>query len=265
MTIFGIIPVRLVDLIEIALVAYLLYKLYVFMRGTLAVSLFLGLIAIYLVQVLVGVFQMTILKGLFSSLSEIFVLAVIIIFQPEIRRVLLLLGQNPLLRRFITSHTQQEMITETVAAVESMSQRRIGALIVFARSTGLRSYIETGELIQAKVSRDLLITIFFAQNPLHDGALIIQNRRIEAARCILPVSTSMRLSPLLGLRHRAAVGLGEQTDAFVVIVSEETGHISVSEHGELISNLSVDELRAHLTEALSLPTTPEADLATAEA
>ena len=265
MTIFGIIPVRLVDLIEIALVAYLLYKLYVLMRGTLAVSLFLGLIAIYLAQVLVGVFQMTILRGLFSSLSEIFVLAVIIIFQPEIRRVLLLLGQNPLLRRFFTSHTQQEMITETVAAVESMSQRRIGALIVFARSTGLRSYIETGKLIQAKISRDLLITIFFAQNPLHDGALIIQSRRIEAARCILPVSTSMRLSPLLGLRHRAAVGLGEQTDAFVVIVSEETGHISVSEHGELISNLSVDELRAHLTEALSLPTTPEADLAPAEA
>ncbi len=120
-------------------------------------------------------------------------------------------------------------------------------------------------MIQAKISRDLLITIFFAQNPLHDGALIIQSRRIEAARCILPVSTSMRLSPLLGLRHRAAVGLGEQTDAFVVFVSEETGHISVSEHGELISNLSVDELRAHLTEALSLPTTPEADLATAEA
>ena len=265
MTIFGIIPVRLVDLIEIALVAYLLYKLYVLMRGTLAVSLFLGLIAIYLAQVLVGVFQMTILQGLFSSLSEIFVLAVIIIFQPEIRRVLLLLGQNPLLRRFITSHTQEEMITETVAAVESMSQRRIGALIVFARWTGLRSYIETGELIQAKVSRDLLITIFFAQNPLHDGALIIQNRRIEAARCILPVSTSMRLSPLLGLRHRAAVGLSEQTDAFVVIVSEETGHISVSENGELISNLSVDELHTHLTEALSLPTTPEADLAAVEA
>ena len=117
------------------------------MRGTLAVSLFLGLIAIFLVQVVVYYSQMTILQGLFSSLSEIFVLAVIIIFQPEIRRVLLLLGQNPLLRRFITSHTQEEMITETVAAVESMSQRRIGALIVFARSTGLRSYIETGELI----------------------------------------------------------------------------------------------------------------------
>ena len=265
MSIFGIIPIRVVDLIEIALVAYLLYKLYLLMRGTLAVSLFLGLIAIYLVQVFVGAVQMKILQALFSSLSEIFVLAVIIIFQPEIRRLLLLVGQNPFLRRLIPSHAREELITETVAAVGLMSQRRIGALIVFARSTGLRSYIETGELIQAKVSRDLLVTIFFAQNPLHDGAVIIQNRRIEAARCILPVSTSMRLSPLLGLRHRAAVGLSEQTDAFIVMVSEETGHISVSENGELISNLSVDELHTHLTEALSLPTTPEADLAAVEA
>lgn len=266
MTIFGIIPIRFVDLIEIVLVAYLLYKLYLLMRGTLAVSLFLGLIAIYLVQVLVGAFEMKIFQALFSSLSEIFVLAVIIVFQPEIRRVLLLVGQNPLLRRFITSHAQEEeMITEAVAAVGLMSQQRIGALIVFARTTGLRSYIETGELIQAKVGRNLLVTIFYAQNPLHDGAVIVQNRRIEAARCILPVSTSMRLSPLLGLRHRAAVGLSEQTDAFVVVVSEETGHISVAENGELISNLSVDELRAHLTEALRLSPTPETDLAAAEA
>lgn len=257
MTLFGIIPIRFVDLAEIAIVAYLLYKLYVWMRGTLAISLFLGLMAIYLVQVVVSAFEMKIFQALFGSLSEIFVLAVIIVFQPEIRRVLLLVGQNPLLRRFITSHGQEEMITETVEAVSMMSQRRIGALIVFERSTGLRNYIETGELLQAKVSRGLLITIFFAQNPLHDGAVIIRSRRIEAARCILPVSTSMRLSPLLGLRHRAAVGLGEQTDAFVVVVSEETGHISVSENGELISNLTVDELRAHLTEALSLSAAPE--------
>ena len=153
MTLFGIIPIRLVDLVEIGLVAYLLYKLYLWMRGTLAVSLFVGLMAIYLVQVVVGAFEMKIFQALFGSLSEIFVLAVIIVFQPEIRRVLLLVGQNPLLRRFITSHAQEEMITEIVEAVNLMSQRRIGALIVFERSTGLRNYIETGELLQAKVSR----------------------------------------------------------------------------------------------------------------
>jgi len=264
LTLFGIIPVRLIDLIEIALVAYLLYKLYQMMRGTLAVSIFLGLMAIYLVQVLVSYFEMTMLQALFSALNDIAVLTVIILFQPEIRRVLLLLGQNPLLRRFITSPAQQELITEVVAAVKSMSEQRIGALIVFTRSTGLRSYIETGEELQANVSRDLLITIFYAQNPLHDGAVIIQNRRIEAARCILPVSSSMRLSPHLGLRHRAAVGLTEQTDAFVVVVSEETGNISIAENGDLISNLPINEFRTHLTEALSLPSAPEPELAPAE-
>ena len=266
MTLFEwIIPIRLVDLIEIALVAYLLYKLYVLMRGTLAVSIFLGLMAIYLVQVVVSYFQMTMLQALFSALNEIAVLTVIILFQPEIRRLLLLLGQNPLLRRFVTSPAQQELITEVVAAVEEMSKKHIGALMVFTRGTGLRSYIETGEMIHAVVSSDLLVTIFYSQNPLHDGATIIQNRRIEAARCILPVSNSMRLSPHLGLRHRAAVGLTEQTDAFVVIVSEETGHISVSENGELISNLSLNEFRQHLTEALTLPSRSTPELAPAEA
>ncbi len=265
MTLFGIIPFRLVDLIEIALVAYLLYKLYLWMRGTLAISIFVGLMAIYLVQFLVDAAEMKILQALFGSLSEIFVLAVIIVFQPEIRRVLLLVGQNPLMRRFITSRAQEEeMITEIVSALSVMSQQRIGALVVFERSTGLRSYIETGQQLQANVGRDLLITIFYSQNPLHDGAVIIRNQRIEAARCILPVSTSMRLSPLLGLRHRAAVGITEETDAFVVIVSEETGHISVSENGELISNLTADELRTHLSEALNLSATPEAELSPVE-
>lgn len=261
---FGFLDVRLVDLVEIGLVAFLIYRLYVLMRGTIAVSIFLGLIAIYLVQVVVTIFDMTILQALFSSLSQVAVLTVIILFQPEIRRVLLLLGQNPLLRRFITPPAQQELITETVEAVTTMSRERTGALIVFARTTGLRNYIETGQLIQAKVSRDLLVTLFEGKNPLHDGAVIVQNRRIEAARCILPVSTSMRLSPHLGLRHRAAVGLSEQTDAFVVVVSEETGHISVSENGDLISNLTAKELRQHLTAALSLPAASDADLAPAE-
>ena len=266
MTLFEwIIPIRLVDLIEIGLVAFLLYRLYVLMRGTIAVSIFLGLMAIYLVQVAVTALDMTILQALFSSLSEVAVLTVIILFQPEIRRVLLLLGQNPLLRRFVTSPQQEELITEVLEAVEYMSRKRIGALIVFERSAGLRNYIETGEMIQANASRDLLVSIFYGQNPLHDGAVIVSNRRIEAARCILPVSTSMRLSPHLGLRHRAAVGLTEQTDAFVVIVSEETGHISVSENGELVTNLTVNELRTHLTQALSLSSPPtEPELAPAE-
>ncbi len=266
MLIDWIIPIRWVDLLEIAIVSYVLYKLYQFMRGTIALQIFLGLMALYAVQVIVTAIDMTMLPALFSTLSEVAALAIIILFQPEIRRVLLLLGQNPLVRRFVSSPAHEDMLSEVVSAVAEMSKDRIGALIVFERSTGLRNYIETGTLIQSNVTRDLLITIFYGQNPLHDGAVIISNRRIEAARCILPVSTSMKLSQHLGLRHRAAVGLTEQTDAFVVVVSEETGSISVSMDGELITNLTVNELRAHLRDAFTLQAkeSPE-QLAAAEA
>ena len=264
MKFFGIIPIRLFDLLEIAVVAYALYKLYMWMRGTLAVSIMVGLMALYLMQFLVDATGMKILQAMFGSLSEIYVLAVIIIFQQEIRRVLLLVGQNPLLRRFFTSHAQQELITEVVAAIRTMSEQRTGALIVFKRSAGLRNFIETGEQLQAKVSRDLIVTVFYSQNPLHDGALIVANGRIEAARCILPVSSSQRLNPLLGLRHRAAVGISEQTDAFVVIVSEETGRISVAENGVLRPIPSLEDFQTNLPEALGANPGVDADLASSD-
>lgn len=252
MTLFNwVIPIRLVDLLEIAIVSYVLFKLYLLMRGTIAVQIFLGVLAIILIQAVVTLLDMTMLQAFFGSLSEVFVLAVIVLFQPEIRRLLLLLGQNPLLRRFMRAPGQNQLVTEVVEAVREMSDNEIGALIVVERSTGLRSYIETGAQLQARVDRDLLVTIFYAQNPLHDGAVIIRNLRIEAARCILPVSSSRKLSPHLGLRHRAAVGVTEQTDAFVIIVSEETGSISIAKDGELISNLSTEELVTYLTDALT--------------
>lgn len=250
-TLFQILSFGIRDVIEIGLVAYLLYQLYRLMRGTIAVQIALGLGALFLIQVVVELANMTMLSTIFSYFNQVFVLAVIIIFQPEIRRLLLLLGKNPIIRRFVSTTDQSEIVNEAVSAVEEMSARKIGALLAFQRSTGLRSYIETGRLIQADVSKDLLVTIFHGQNPLHDGAVIINDRRIEAARCILPVSTSMKLSPQLGLRHRAAVGLTEQTDAFVVVVSEETGNISVSRDGALISNITTDELRTYLMNALT--------------
>lgn len=246
-----VIPIRFVDLLEIGIFAFILYKLYQLMRGTIAVQIFLGVLALYLVQVIVTAMNMRMMSSLFGSLSEVAVLAVIILFQPEIRRLLLVIGQNPLIRRLVSSTAQDEMIDEVVAAAQDMSRQRIGALIVFERSTGLRSYIETGTMLQARLTRELLITLFYSQNPLHDGAAIVRNRRIEAARCILPVSTSMKLSPQLGLRHRSAVGLTEQTDAFVVVVSEETGMISVARDGELVTSLTPPELRKHLTTALT--------------
>ena len=251
MTFFEIISFGVREVIEIALVAYILYQLYRLMRGTIAVQIALGLAALFLIQLVVEIANMTVLSTVFSYFNQVFVLAVIIIFQPEIRRLLLLLGKNPIVRRFVSTTDQSQIVEETVTAVETMSTRDIGALIAFQRSTGLRNYVETGKALQAEVSSDLLITLFHGQNPLHDGAVIVNDRRIEAARCILPVSTSMKLSPQLGLRHRAAVGLTEQTDAFVVVVSEETGNISVSRDGALISNITPEELRTYLTNALT--------------
>ena len=264
MTLYEIINFGVRDVIEIALVAYLLYQLYRLMRGTIAVQIAFGLGALFLIQVVVELANMTMLSTIFSYFNQVFVLAVIIIFQPEIRRLLLLLGKNPIVRRFVSTTDRSEIVEEAVTAVEEMAGRNIGALIAFQRSTGLRSYIETGKRLQAEVSHDLLITLFHGQNPLHDGAVIVNDRRIEAARCILPVSTSMKLSPQLGLRHRAAVGLTEQTDAFVVVVSEETGNISVSRDGALISNITPDELRRYLTNALTnQPASTKASLETA--
>ena len=259
-----VIPIRLVDLVEIGLVAYVLYKLYQLMRGTIAVQIFGGIMALYIIQLLVTAADMTILQALFGSISEVFVLAVIILFQPEIRRLLLLLGQNPLIRRFMQSPAQQERVGEVISAIDDLSSRKIGALIAFERSTGLRSYVETGAQLHAQVSRDLLVTIFYSQNPLHDGAVIIRDARIEAARCILPVSTNMKLSTTLGLRHRAAVGLSELTDAFVVVVSEETGQISIANNGDMISNISLALLEEYLLEALSpnIPTEVDSPPAT---
>ena len=143
--------------------------------------------------------------------------------------------------------------------MRDLSQRRIGALIVFERSTGLRSYIETGAQLHAQVSRDLLVTIFYSQNPLHDGAAIVKDGRIEAARCILPIYTNMKLDSKLGLRHRAAVGLTEVSDAFVVIVSEETGHISTASNGELKQNVGIDLLDNYIVAALAPSFEPETD------
>lgn len=251
MTLFEIIRIGVGDVIEIGLVAFILYQLYQLMRGTIAVQIAFGLLALFVVQIVVWALDMTVLSTAFNYFNQVFVLAVVVIFQPEIRRLLLVIGKNPIVRRFVSTSDQSRVVDETIAAIEEMAKQKTGALIAFQRSTGLRSYIETGEPMGADVSRDLLLTIFYGQNPLHDGAVIVADRRIEAARCILPVSTSMKLSPQLGLRHRAAVGLTEQTDAFVVVVSEETGNISVSRDGALISNITPDELRTYLSNAIS--------------
>ncbi len=252
MTIFQwVIPIRLQDIAEILIFAYILYKLYTFMRGTIAVQIFLGLMALLVAQLVVSALDMTMLGSLFGIIGEVFVLAIIILFQPEIRRLLLVLGQNPLIRRFVPPSAHSQLIDNVVEAVDELSANRTGGLIAFERGIGLRNYIETGVSIQAKVTKELLIAMFYSQSPLHDGAVIIRNKRIASARSILPVSANMKLSPHLGLRHRSAVGLSEVTDAFVITISEETGQISVADAGNLRTGLSLPQLHDLLSDALS--------------
>ncbi|MDX1439965.1 MAG: diadenylate cyclase CdaA [Rubricoccaceae bacterium] len=247
----GFVPLGWLDLLDIAIVAFLVYQVYRLIRGTLAVQVALALLALYGLDVLIRFAGLTTLEVLFGAVSEVFVIAIIVLFAPEIRRVLYLMGSNPLIRRFVRPSPRAHITAEVIAAIAEMSEHRVGSLIAFARSTGLRSYIESGTRIHADVERDLLTSIFFPNSPLHDGGVIIQGQKIEAARCIFPVSEGRQIDAHLGLRHRAAIGLTERTDAFVIVTSEETGTVSVADRGQLDYNLTIGEVEARLNEAFA--------------
>lgn len=241
----------IIDILDVLIVAFILYWLYRYFRRTIGVQLFTGLVALYLLNVMVTAAGMTMLQTLFSAVSEVFVVAIIVLFQPELRRLLLLFGQTTGIQRLFQRRNQSQVAEEIVIAVKGMSQDKTGALIVFVRNTSLDAFIETGTTLQAQMNADLLMSIFHKTSPLHDGAVIIKNERIEAARCILPVTQSRELNPHIGLRHRAAVGLSEQSDAFILIVSEETGGISCATNGQIFTDLSLQEARNRLLQALN--------------
>lgn len=251
------ITIGLLDLIDILIVAYLLYKLYSMTRGTAAMSIFVGLALLYVLWLLVRAFNMELTSTILGQIMGVGLLALIIVFQQEIRKFLLLMGtkymsrHSPFLSRFIRSATKKsepnhQFITELVDACAQMSYEKVGALIAIARKSDLRLFADTGVYIDAKVSSRLIENIFFKNSPLHDGALIINNGRIEAVQCILPVSDNPSIAKRLGLRHRAALGLSEQTDALIIVVSEETGIVSVVERGKIKEGLN----RVQLEKAL---------------
>lgn len=261
----GFVPIRWLDVLDIAITAVLVYQGYRLIRGTIAVQVAVALLGLYAVNEVVRAAGLTTLSTIFGAVGDVFVLAVLILFAPEIRQALFLLGRNPIVRRLVTQPPRQKITDETIGAIQEMSRDRVGSLIAFARSTGLRNYIESGTQIHADVERDLLTSIFFPNSPLHDGAVIIQGQKVEAARCILPVSDARSLDPHLGLRHRAAVGLTERTDAFVIVTSEETGKISVAENGRLDVGLSLSEVESRLLDAFSPDRRELADEEPAEA
>lgn len=245
----GFLPVSWLDVLDVGLTAILVYQVYRLIRGTIAVQIAVALLILTVVSTVVRLLGLTTLTTIFGAVGDVFVLAVVVLFAPEIRQALFLVGRNPIVRRLVAPPPRQKITAEALAAIGEMSRSRTGSLIAFSRSTGLRNYVETGTQINAEVERDLLTSIFYPNSPLHDGAVIIQGQKIEAARCILPVSESRALAPSLGLRHRSAVGLSERTDAFVVVTSEETGGVSVAENGRLDVGLTLAELETRFEAA----------------
>jgi len=236
----------ILDVVDIAVVAFIFYRLFLLVSGTRAAQMFFGLAVLIVLSAVAQWLRLNGINWIISSLKTVWVIAFVILFQPELRQALLQVGHNRLFRRFIPTE-EYSALGEVVKAAEYMSQEKIGALMVLERSVGLRNYVETGMPLDAKVSAELLVTIFTPPSPLHDGAVIILGDRIVAAGCILPLSHDPNLVQTAGTRHRAALGLAEETDAVVVVVSEETRSISVARKGKLRTLSGPGELRSELS------------------
>lgn len=245
----GFLSFTLLDLADVSLIAALFYKLYGYVKGTVGLPIFVGLLLILGGSALASFLNLSTLDWIFGKLMSVWIIIVVILFQPEIRRVLLALGQSRLFAGFFRGEAQ-ETIEEIVAAVDELVDKHLGALIVVARNVGLKSYIETGQELDATLSRRLLVSLFAPSAPLHDGAVIISGKKILAARCVLPLTQNENISESFGMRHRAALGVSEVSDAFVIVVSEESGKISIAEEGKLVRGLNLAELRARLAKAL---------------
>jgi diadenylate cyclase len=251
------ITMRILDVLDILLVAFLLYRLYMAIKGTAAFNIFLGIFFFYITWVIIDGLNMELTGAIMGYVIGAGVLALIVVFQQEIRKFFLLVGTkyNLLNKGFTFDHLfnsdsttiSNEQVKKIVAACEVMGKSKLGALIVLTNKAELNEYIDTGEKINAEVSEALIETIFFKNTPLHDGAMIIQGGIIKAARCVLPVSNKKLKNEKLGLRHRAALGMSQATDAQVIVVSEETGKISHAFNGKLKEDVKIIEL-PHLIE-----------------
>lgn len=255
----GFLTVEWTDLVDVALVTVLLYQVYKLIRGSIAVNIFLGILALYLTYLLVKALQMELLATILGQFMGVGVLAMIILFQPEIRKFLLMIGKTAernrenMFKAFTNWRKGYEAemdLQDVVEAAKNLKAMRTGALIVFSRDTDLKFYIETGEQLDATVGKGLLLSIFNKHSPLHDGAVIIHEGRIQAARCVLPVSESESLPSHFGLRHRSAVGMSEVTDTLVMAISEETGRLILARNGKILRGLKLKQVEQKIREYL---------------
>ena len=247
-----------IDLLDIILVAGVIYLVFRWIRGSSAMNIFIAIILLFLSRVLATALNMRMTSALLGAILDMGAMALIVIFQPELRRFLNNIGRtagnNTFIHKLLRRRTAEGMDTDTISemlqAVEHMAATKTGALIVIRRRDNLQSIIGTGDSIDARVSQRLIMNIFFKNSPLHDGAMVIGGNRIIAARCTLPITERLDLPAQYGMRHKAAIGLGELCDADIVVVSEETGRISFVRSGEISTVGDMKELRRHLDSAL---------------
>jgi diadenylate cyclase len=250
----GFLDVRWIDIMDILLVSVLLYQVYKLLKGSVAVRVLIGFLVLYLTYLVVRAAQMELLAGILGQFMGVGVLAAIIIFSPEIRKFLLILGkttfrQNDFLQSMMIwkKRTIKESfnITPIIEAAKVLSSTNTGALIVFSKNSELKFYVDSGDFMDAFISKRLLISIFNKYSPLHDGAVIVYQGKVRASRCILPVS-ERDLPAQFGMRHRAAMGMSEATDTLTLTISEETGQMSLARNGVIDSNLSIPEIRKRI-------------------
>jgi diadenylate cyclase len=241
----------ILDVLDVFLVAFLFYRLFVLVRGTRAAQMFVGLLVLVVISIVARWFNLIAVDFLATSLRTIWLITFVILFQPELRHMLSQFGRMRYLRSLFRVQ-DYGTLGEVVRAAEELSERHHGGLIVLERNVGLRNFVETGTRLDAKVTAELVVTLFSPGSPLHDGAIIIRLDQVVAAGCILPLSQNPRLSPALGTRHRAGVGISEESDAIAVVISEHTQAISVGFRGVLRERLDEGELRSELARIMQI-------------
>lgn len=256
----GFLEIGWKDILDITLVTVLLYNVYKLIRGSVALRVSIGFLSLYLIYLVVKATEMELLSSILGQFMSVGVLGALIIFQNEIRKFLLLVGRTTSFREFTfnnlfnfggSNDRDRFDITPIMDAMKSLGGTNTGALIVISKNDDLKFFVDTGDVLDAQISKRLIMSIFFKNSPLHDGAVIIHNSRIVAARCILPVSDNQNIPATMGLRHRAGIGITEVYDVAVLIVSEETGQLSFVRRGEIDHNLSPIEIRRKLNEYMS--------------
>lgn len=243
------------DILDIVVVAYFLYRLHLMMKNTRAATLAKGLLVLLVFMVICRYLNLHVISWLLEKSMTVILVALPVVFQPELRRALEQIGRGKLFHKTSELDEQEfeDMLDSVAHATKIMSKNKVGALMVFERSTGLEDRIETGVAVDGIVSSGLIQNIFVKDTPLHDGAVIIRGKRIIAACCLLPLTENRNLSQELGTRHRAAIGLSEQSDAIVLVVSEETGAVSIARNGELMRYLTVDDVKEILRNSIFRP------------